>query len=351
VPGFDPNPFVNGIGRAEYAALTSDPAKPLLNRAVRGGFTPGSTVKPYLALAGLEYGVRKASDTVLSTGEYYIPGQSRGYRDDKKGGHGRVDLHEAIAQSVNTYFYSLARELGIDRVTEFMGRFGFGQPTKIDLAGGESLGVLPSRDWKRARFNQPWFEGETVIAGIGQGYWVVTPIQLAQATAMMAAAGVRHPLHLLHATQDGINEPVLEVPAPDPLPTIVRDRANWEAVRSGMIAVVNGPTGTARTIGKGFPYVIAGKTGTAERYSRTGEAWDNILQTPIERHQVLFEAFAPAEDPRIAVVVALEAGQTGARDAAPIARAMLDAWLALDAEQRGTTPEVATPLETGAPAP
>jgi penicillin-binding protein 2 len=326
MPTFDPNPFVNGISRADYAALTGDPNKPLLNRAVGGGFTPGSTVKPYLALAGLELGVRRPSDTVLSTGEFFIPGQTRGYRDDKRGGHGRVDLHEAIAQSVNTYFYSLALDLGIERFTEYFGRFGFGQLTGIDLKG-ESAGVLPSKDWKRARFKQPWYSGETVIAGIGQGYWVITPVQLAQATAMMAVAGVRHPLHLLRATQDGAGAPVTLAPRPPAAPSIVRDRAHWEAVRSGMVAVVNGPTGTARTVGVGFPYPIAGKTGTAERFSRTSEAWDDILQVPIERHQVLFEAFAPADDPRIAVVVALEAGQTGGRDAAPIARRILDAWV------------------------
>src|SRR5204863_9853143 len=149
-PSFDPNPFVNGISRVDYANLMAHPDKPLLNRAIGGGFTPGSTVKPYLALAGLEYGVRKPETTVLSTGEFFIPGQSRAYRDDKRGGHGRVDLHEAIAQSVNTYFYSLALDLGIDRFTEYFGRFGFGQLTGIDLKG-ESPGVLPSKDWKRAR--------------------------------------------------------------------------------------------------------------------------------------------------------------------------------------------------------
>jgi penicillin-binding protein 2 len=156
---------------------------------------------------------------------------------------------------------------------------------------------------------------------------VITPVQLAQATAMMAMAGVRHPLHLLRATQDGAGLPVVPVPLAPAAPSIVRDRGHWEDVRSGMVAVVNGPTGTARGVGKDFPYQIAGKTGTAERFSRTSEAWDNILQVPIERHQVLFEAFAPADDPRIAVAVALEAGQTGARDAAPIARRILDAWL------------------------
>lgn len=327
VPSFDPNLFVNGIGRVDYATLLNAADKPLLDRTIAGGYTPGSTVKPYLALGGLELGLRRPEDTVLSTGEFSLPGDSRRtYRDDKRGGHGRVDLHEAIAQSVNTYFYSLALDMGIERFSTWMGQFGFGRPTGIDL-GGESAGVLPSKEWKRAHFNQNWYPGETVIAGIGQGYWVITPIQLAVATAMLAARGVRHPPHLLRAVQDGINQAPRRVPLATAAPSIVHDLAHWVAVEQGMIAVVNGPTGTARGLGEGFPYVIAGKTGTAERYSRTDEAWQNIMSVAVERHQVLFEAFAPADDARIAVIVALEAGHTGAHDAAPIARRILDAWL------------------------
>ncbi len=330
VPSFDPNLFVNGIGRVDYATLLNAPERPLLDRAIAGGYTPGSTVKPYLALGGLELGLRRPEDTVLSTGEFHLPGDSkRAYRDDKRGGHGRVDLHEAIAQSVNTYFYSLAFDMGIERFSAWMGKFGFGRPTGIDLIG-ESAGVLPSKEWKRGRMNQNWYPGETVIAGIGQGYWVITPIQLAQAVAMLAARGVRHPPHLLRALQDGINQDPRPAPTPPAQPSIVRNPADWTAVEQGMIAVVNGPTGTARGLGEGFPYVIAGKTGTAERYSRTDETWQNIMSVAVERHQVLFEAFAPADDARIAVIVALEAGHTGAHDAAPIARRILDAWLKYD---------------------
>lgn len=326
VPGFDPNLFVNGISSTDYKALLDAPDKPLLDRALRGTYMPGSTIKPFIAAAGLELGVRKRDDTVLSTGEFHIPGQQRGYRDIRAGGHGRVDLEQSIAQSVNTYFYSLALDMGIDRLTEGMARFGFGAPTGIDLVG-ESSGVLPSRAWKRARFNQPWYPGETVIAGIGQGYWVVTPLQLARGVATLAARGVPQQPHLLRATQDGFGDEPTKLAFSAPGEPVFRDLANWEAVRDGMIAVVNGPTGTARTMGIGFPYTIAGKTGTAERYSRTTEAWEHISQVAIERHQVLFEAFTPAEDARIAVIVALEAGRAGGRDAAPIARTMLDAWL------------------------
>jgi penicillin-binding protein 2 len=326
VPSFDPNLFVNGIGKIDYATLLNAPDKPLLDRAIAGNFTPGSTVKPYLGLGGVELGIRRPEDTVLSVGEFHIPGQERAYRDDKKGGHGRVDLVQAIAQSVNTYFYSLAYDMGIDRFSGWMANFGFGKPTGIDL-GGESAGVLPSQAWKRARFRQPWYPGETVIAGIGQGYWVITPIQLAQALATMAAKGVRHSPHLVHALQSGLNAEVQPTPPEPAQPSFIRNLANWNVVLQGMIAVVNGPGGTARGLGEGFPYTIAGKTGTAERFSRTDEEWQNIMSVAVERHEVLFEAFTPAEDPRIAVVVALQAGHTGAHDAAPIARKIFDAWL------------------------
>jgi len=325
VPSFDPNLFVNGIGKIDYATLLNAPDKPLLDRSIAGNFTPGSTVKPYLGLGGVELGLRRPEDTVFSTGEFHIPGQERGYRDDKKGGHGRVDLVQAIAQSVNTYFYSLAYDMGIDRFSGWMANFGFGKPTGIDL-NGESAGVLPSQAWKRARMHQPWYPGETVIAGIGQGYWVITPIQLAHALATMAAKGVRHVPHLVHALQVGLNADPQDVPDDPPQASFIHNMANWSAVLQGMIAVT-GPTGTARGLGDNFPYTIAGKTGTAERFSRTDEEWQNIMSVAVERHEVLFEAFTPAEDPRIAVVVALQSGHTGAHDAAPIARKIFDAWL------------------------
>ena len=325
-PSFDPNLFVNGIAHADYAALLNNPDKPLLNRAIAGGFTPGSTVKPYLGLGGLELGLRKPQDTVLSTGEFFIPGQSRGYRDDVRGGQGLVNLRQAIARSVNTYFYSLALDMGIDRFSAWMANFGFGKPTGIDLPG-EASGVLPSKAWKRGRFNQPFYPGETVIAGIGQGYWVITPVQLANALSTLADGGVRRVPHLLHALQDGLNAPRVTVPQPKPAPNFIRNPADWDAVRQGMIDVVNDPSGTAHGLGDGFPYVIAGKTGTAERFSRTGEEWTNIATSAVSRHEVLFEAFTPADAPRVAVVVALKEGRSGAYDAAPIARRILDEWL------------------------
>jgi len=339
VPSFDPNLFVNGISSADYKALLDADNKPLLNRLLRGTYTPGSTMKPFVGLAGLELGLRRPEDTVLSTGEFFIPGQSRAYRDDVRGGFGRVDLTQAIAKSVNTYFYSVSLDMGIDRFSGYLGRFGFGQPTGIDLLG-EGSGVLPSREWKRARFNKPWYPGETVIAGIGQGYWVVTPLQLANAMSIFAARGVPHTPHLLRAVQSDGDEAPQVLPLAPEQANVIDKPADWLAVQRGMVAVVD--AGTARTMGDGFPYVIAGKTGTAERYSRTDDTWTSISASPIERHQVLFECFTPAEDPRIAIVVALEAGRSGATDAAPIARKMLDAWLPTDqrAQRIGTVAAV-----------
>lgn len=326
VPSFDPNLFVNGISQIDYNALLHSPDKPLLDRALRGSYVPGSTIKPFLAAAGLELGLRRPSDTILSTGEFHIAGQKRGYRDVRAGGHGRVDLVESLAQSVNAYYYSLAQDMGIDRLTESMAKFGFGEPTGIDLLG-EGSGVLPSREWKRGRMNEAWYPGETVIAGIGQGFWVVTPVQLAHGVAMLAAGGISHQPQLLYAVQKGIGDIPERVKLKPGGESFFKDPSNWDAVRAGMVAVVNGPTGTARTMGNGFPYVIAGKSGTAERFSRTNETWQHISQVAEERHQVLFEAFTPAMEPRIAAIVALEAGRGGGRDAAPVVRQMFDAWL------------------------
>lgn len=337
-PSFDPNLFVGGISSTDYAQLLHDPDKPLLNRAIRGGYPPGSTVKPFIGLGGLELGLRKPSDTVLSTGVFYIPGQSRGYRDDQRNGAGRVDLVEAIERSVNTYFYKLALDMGIDRFSHWMAQFGFGAPTGIDLPG-EAAGVLPSREWKREHRDQPWYPGETVIAGIGQGYWVVTPVQLASALSTLADGGVPHRPHLLEAVRRGIDGTRTPVTPPPPGTPIPHDQEDWAAVLQGMVAVVNGAQGTAHGLGDGFPYVIAGKTGTAERYSRTTQAYQDRtnLSALARRHRALFEAFTPAEHPRIAVAVVLEHGAWGGSAAAPIARKILDAWLA---EQRdhGTAP-------------
>ncbi len=197
-PSYDPNPFVDGIGREAYAALLADPDRPLLNRVLRGAYEPGSTIKPFIGLAGLELGLRTAEDRIYSTGAFQIPGREESYRDWLRTGHGSVDLAEALAQSVNTYFYRLALDLGIDRIHDYLWNWGFGQKTGLDL-GNEVTALLPSREWKRGERNQPWYPGETVILGIGQGFFTVTPMQLAQATAALAQNGRLEPVHLLRA--------------------------------------------------------------------------------------------------------------------------------------------------------
>jgi penicillin-binding protein 2 len=327
LPSYDANPFVNGIGRAEYAALLNDPARPLFNRVLMGGYEPGSTIKPFVGLAGLELGVRTPQDTVFSSGAFRLPNQAREYRDWRRGGHGHVNLREALAQSVNTYFYQLAVDLGIDRFSTYLAQFGFGQPTGIDLPG-ESSGVLPSREWKRVTRNQAWYPGETVIAGIGQGFWVASPLQLAQAISILAAGGERHRLHLLRATQAGFDAPLVPVPRDPPSPSIVKNPANLAAVVDGMVAVMHGPTGTARAYALDAPYHIAGKTGTAQRVTRKSDQAMDVNKLAFSlRHNALFVAFAPAEAPRIALFVVVEHGGSGSKAAAPVARRILDAWL------------------------
>lgn len=350
VPSFDPNLFVNGISHADYRTLLSSPLRPLLHRALVGTYKPGSTVKPFMGIAGLEQGIRRLDDTVLSSGEFHIPGQSRGYRDWRRGGHGRVDLVESLAQSVNTYFYSLALDMGIDRLSGYLAKFGFGARTGIDLAG-EGSGILPSKSWKRAMFNKPWFPGETVIAGIGQGYWVVTPVQLANATAILAARGQHYPIHLLRATQAGFSAPVVPAPIAAPEPSFIVNMTHWDRVRDGLVAVVAGPTGTAARAFADAPYTAAGKTGTAQRFSRTGNEVDTRGLNEAQRHQALFVAFAPVEQPQIALALVMEYGASGSHDAAPLGRKILDAWLAPPPGSVPAAPAALVPRTPAAPLP
>lgn len=327
VPSFDPNLFVQGISHSDYQALLNAPYRPLFNRAVQGGYGPGSTLKPFIALAGLQAGVRRPADRTLSTGAFRLPGHSQEYRDWRKGGHGWVDMNEAVAQSVNTYFYQLAMDLGIERLSEAMARFGFGSPTGIDLLG-ESAGVLPSRQWKREQLNQTWFPGETVITGIGQGFWVTTPLQLAHASAILASGGVVTPPHLLRATRPTFDAEIQVIAWPEGVRIIDSDSPNLPPVVDSMVAVMHGPSGTARRAAAGATYRIAGKTGTAQRVGRTGDKSLNPASMAEHlRHQALFVGFAPADEPRVAVAVVVEHGGSGSLAAAPIARRILDAWL------------------------
>jgi penicillin-binding protein 2 len=326
LPTFDTNLFVNGISSKDYAALSTDPSQPLFNRNVRGGTPPGSTIKPFVALAGLESGLRKPEDTVYSSGEFFIPGQRRGYRDSHRGGHGTVDLAKSISESVNTYYYRLALDLGIKRFDDYMRRYGFGEPTGIDLVG-EVSGILPNPEWKQKRFKQAWYMGETVIAGIGQGYWVVTPLQLAQGTASLANGGRRIPLRLAQDWRVGLNQPWQALPKPSAR-SIGASPAQLQAIKTGMQATMHTRSGTGWAMAQGAPYLIAGKTGTVQKISRKGNISLDPKSLPLHlRHQALFIGYAPADDPKIAVVVVVEHGGYGASSAGPIARKMLDAYL------------------------
>ncbi len=326
LPSFDPNLFVNGISHAAFNALNNNPSRPQFNRVVLGGVAPGSTIKPILGLAGLDSGVRRPEDKILSTGMFYLPGQSRGYGDSHRGGHGWTDLRKSIAQSVNTYYYKLALDMGIDRIDQYLGRYGFGRPTGVDLAG-EIGGILPSPAWKAA--NAPkqgrWYAGDTVITGIGQGFWKVTPLQLVKATGGIAT-GWLHTPHVVLDTRARFDAPWLPRP-PGRSERMSTNEAHLKAVREGMIDTVHG-YGTATNIRPGLTYLIAGKTGTAQVVSRRGAAAINPRSLPMHlRHRALFIAFAPADAPKIAIAVAIEGGGYGAATAAPIARKVFDAWL------------------------
>ena len=324
LPSFDPNLFVNGISHDDYQRLTGDPARPLYNRNVLGGGPPGSTIKPFVALAGLDSGLRTPETRVFSTGEFFIPGQRRGYRDAGAGA-GWVDLRDSISRSINYYYYDLAYEMGIDRFAGFMHRYGFGEPTGIELVG-ENAGIVPSREWKRGRSSEPWYPGETVIAGIGQGYWIATALQLARGTAAIANGGELHPLSLLAGRRDGYDQPWRES-SPTPSPAISDRPAHVRAVQEGMEATIHG-RGTATALARDADYRMAGKTGTAQRVGRRGDARTDPRNLPYHlRHQALFIGYAPAEDPRIAVAVIVEHGGYGGVTAAPIARRIFDAWL------------------------
>mgnify|MGYP000878432617 FL=1 len=326
LPSFDANLFVNGISSKDYRALMDNPSRPQFNRAVLGGVAPGSTLKPFLALAGLDSGVRRPEDKILSRGMFYLPGNSRGWGDSHRGGHGWTDARKSIADSVNTYYYQLALDMGIERIEQYLTRYGFGQPSGIDLAG-EIPGILPNPAWKMKQRKERWYPGDTVNISIGQGDWKVTPLQLVRGTGGLADHGNLRRPHLVQARRDRFDAPWDPVPQPPPA-QIADNPDNLQVVREGMEMTVHGPGGTARAISVGAPYRIAGKTGTAQVVSRKGTAAVNPRSLPLHlRHRALFIGYAPADDPQIAVAVAVEGGGYGGSTAAPIARAIFDAWL------------------------
>ena len=326
-PAYDPNLFVNGIDSKTYTALRENDKQPLFNRALRGQYPPGSTLKPFVALGGLEEGITSKHAHTYCPGFYQLPGKARKYRDWKRGGHGTVDLTDAIAQSCDVYFYDLAMSMGIDRLHDYLTKFGFGERTGIDISG-ELPGLMPSRQWKRAARNLPWFPGETLIAGIGQGFVLTTPLQLASSTTTLARYGNRKKPHVVASTQiygDIELTPLPVAPEPD-IP--IEDRQHWNDVIHGMHEVVQGKRGTARKVGKDAKYQFAGKTGTAQVFGlKEEEKYDAEKLAEKLRDHSLFIAFAPLDKPRIALAVIVEHGGSGSAVAAPIARIILDQYL------------------------
>jgi len=336
-PAFDPNLFAVGMSPSEYNALANDEDRPLFNRAVRGSYPPGSTIKPMLALAALETGATNVTRRTLCIGYYRLPGSTHRYRDWRPGGHGEMDLHDAIAQSCDVYFYEISRDIGIDRMHYYLDQFGLGKKTGLDITG-EANGLVPSRAWKkqafRERADQVWFPGETVIAAIGQGYLLTTPLQLANATAALAVRGKRFKPRLVAAYEDPLTGERTML-APQPLPDVdITNEFFWDNVLTGMHDVMHGPRGTARAAARGASYEMAGKSGTAQVFSvGQEEEYDEDEIAERLRDHALFISFAPYEQPRIAVAVIIENGSSGSGVAAPIARAIMDEYLGMDSDE------------------
>ncbi|WP_298611840.1 penicillin-binding protein 2 [uncultured Thiothrix sp.] len=327
VPTFDPNLFVDGISSKIYTELRDDPDRPLYNRALQGAYPPGSTVKPMNTMAGLYEKVIWPGKTVYDPGFFQIPGHKHRYRCWKKSGHGGVSMDYAIAQSCDTFFYDMAYRMGVDKFSGYMSLFGFGKKTGVDLTS-ESDGLMPTPEWKQRRYKQVWYPGDTVNIGIGQGYWLATPIQLAHATASVAMRGKRIRPHVLRAFRTAKDRPeqILEPEVIAQIPA--RDKRHWEMVVQGMVHVVHASYGTAKRVGIGAPYTIAGKTGTAQVFGIAQNARYDASRLAKRLHDhALFVGFAPADNPQIAVSVIVENGGGGSSTAAPIARKVMDAYL------------------------
>ncbi|MGE5027203.1 MAG: penicillin-binding protein 2 [Betaproteobacteria bacterium] len=325
-PGFDPNLFIDGIDPTNWDALNNSPDKPLNNRALRGQYPPGSTFKPFMALAGLELGKRTPSYTISDPGFFTLAGNAHRYRDWKPGGHGSVDLHKSIVISCDTYYYGLANDLGPDNIYNFIGQFGFGKKTGIDIEG-ETSGLLPSREWKAKRYKQKWYAGDTISVGIGQGYNLATPLQLAFATAILAnKGGVIRP-HLVRSIFDNISNQAKPVPAAKPIASLNLKPENLELVKQAMVDVTL-PGGTAARVGVGAPYRTAGKTGTAQVIAiKQTEKYVESRVAERHRDHALFIAYAPADNPKVALAILVENGGHGGSTAGPIARMVLDYYL------------------------
>jgi len=324
-PAYDPNLFVDGISREAYQALTQLTDKPLLNRALYGRYSPGSTIKPIMALATMDAEV-SPQETVLCPGWFMLPDSTRKYRCWKRTGHGSVNLHDAIEQSCDTYFYQAGARLGIDKMASYLFSFGFGKQSGVDLPS-EPAGLVPTPEWKQATRLETWYPGEDVITAIGQGFLLTTPLQLARASAMLASRGRLVKPTLLRLQENPLTGEAqeMQVDALSEAPTLAIDEKDIEWVIRSMTAVMHGRRGTARASGRRSAYRMAGKTGTAQVVSiaQDGEYDEKSLRETLRDH-ALFIAFAPVDHPKIAIAVVVENGGSGAAVAAPIARKVMD---------------------------
>ncbi|WP_299492997.1 penicillin-binding protein 2 [uncultured Shewanella sp.] len=320
-PSYDPNKFVHGISSKAYNKLLNSKSRPLINRATQGQYAPASTVKPFLALMGLEHKTVTPQTRVWDPGYWQIPGVERKYRDWKRWGHGWVDVHSAIVESCDIYFYNLAYKSGVDSIAKFMGPFGFGETTGVDITE-ESPGILPSKGWKRARYNQPWYIGDTISVGIGQGYWTATPLQIANAAATLANRGKRFIPHFLKSvTTNSTNEN----PDNELAPIVLKDPNNWNIVSEAMREAAH------KSRFKDAPYTAAMKTGTAQVFSVAEDTRYNAKTVDEHlRDNALVIAYAPYENPKIVLSVVLENVGWGSKNAGPVARAMLDEYMLRD---------------------
>ncbi|PTR15541.1 MULTISPECIES: penicillin-binding protein 2 [unclassified Nitrosospira] len=324
-PGFDPNLFVDGIDSENWDLLNNSIDRPLNNRALRGLYPPGSTFKPFMALAGLELKKRATQHSIDDPGYFSLPGSTHRFRDWKAGGHGVVDLHKSLVVSCDTYYYALANDLGIDNIYNFIGQFGLGKKTGIDI-DGEVSGLLPSQEWKMKRYKQKWYAGDTISVGIGQGYNLTTPLQLAFATAVLAGKGTAFRPHLVKNVLGNNNEVLREI-ATHPLYTLDLSPGNLQAVQNALVDVTR-PGGTAALAGAGAGYTFAGKTGTSQVVGiKQGEKYVESKVQDRHRDHALFITYAPAENPKIALSVLVENGGHGGAAAAPIARVVMDYYL------------------------
>ncbi len=335
MPAFDPNLFVHGISYKNYKRLRDSPDRPLFNRSIMGQYPPGSTVKPFMALGGLESKSIGYKEKINCIGYYLLPNEERRYRDWKKNGHGHVDMNDSIAQSCDVYYYELAYRMGINRIYSFLHKFGFGEKTGIDLRG-ERSGLMPSRDWKKRVKNKIWYPGETLITGIGQGYMLATPLQLAAATSVLAMRGKVMQPHLLSKIEDPDAATTTTINWSPREPVKLHREINWKRAIKGMVSVMHGPRGTARRSAKGLNFKMAGKTGTAQVFGIAQDAkYDEKTIAKKLRDHALFITFAPYKNPEIVIAVIAENGGHGSGVAAPIARKVIDEWVRIKNEAAG----------------